>query len=313
MILSLGRVQVIIYQRPGLRRPRFLEEFSGLDRPSLGTASARARVWIRRPGALRLPPGARLEGFWPERALRHYVKGSGHFWISGKSLIAVDFYSGRLTLSLADAPDPPAEETARNALKWMIIKTAERAGYFYMHAGAVRLGGAQILLPGNSGSGKSSFLIRLRRAGGEILNDDVVLWDSRSQQYLSLPLAIHVKGDFKKRFRVPVSRRWIWPVPESPVREPVKTVLFPCVYQSSHSRVTPLTEREALNRLDTIYQKETDWNAYPEPADMRRRAYSRLLKKAEAFAFYAGRNEQEVERTLRGFLRARRCVQAGGK
>ena len=71
---------------------------------------------------------------------------------------------------------------------------AAHAGLAHQHAAVVRLDGRTLVLPGGSGSGKTSAALAIARAGGELLTDDVayvgadhVVWPVRRPPHVAQP------------------------------------------------------------------------------------------------------------------------------
>jgi hypothetical protein len=64
---------------------------------------------------------------------------------------------------------------------------------FYFHAGVVATGESCILLPGSSGSGKSSLTLALTDKGFRYFSDEVALLEPETFRVLPVPLAICVK------------------------------------------------------------------------------------------------------------------------
>jgi hypothetical protein len=106
-----------------------------------------------------------------------------------------------------DAPaDAPRWEIASLATAGAQVNAAElyiaerAAGLIFIHAGAIVFGGAAILLPGRSFTGKSSLTDALVRAGGTYFSDEfAVLQPDGSVLPYARPLALRASNDAPAR------------------------------------------------------------------------------------------------------------------
>lgn len=262
---------------------------------------------IKKAANFRIPKQACLKGFWRSSGLRHYAETTTHFWVQGKSAIVSNLHTRGVEIHLGDNPSAEFIAAARNAIKWLIIKAAEKSGYGYAHAAAAYFRGRSILLPGNPGAGKSSFVMRLMKAGAVVLNDDVTLIHLGSGRMIPLALNLHVKGDFSKRFNVSPRERWAWfrdeAVKEAEKVKGVDVILFPQVWAASESRVKKLSPEETEIRLDGIYLKEMSWNAFPAPSQRMKSAHRKMIKNADSYVFYCGTHEAKIQKRLENFLK----------
>ncbi len=136
----------------------------------------------------------------------------------------------------------------------------------HLHAAAVGVGGATLLLPGAKGAGKSTLTAALVHAGAAYLSDDVVFLDDLCRA-VSLPVRLALKeGSWKVvgelfpalgRESVSALRsapvRYLDPSPEAGTCEalprPVRAIVFPRFLPGSAASLRPVPPGEALLRL----------------------------------------------------------------
>lgn len=306
-VINVSNISIALKRDRGRFSDRIFEEFARYERVPLRREKISGSLLIRGGGKARLPAKAALKGFWLSSGLRNYFLGNGQYWTIQDSMVFSDLKNRRVEIILGRKDPEGILGAARNAIKWLIIKCAESQGYIYAHAAAARFGKTHLLIPGHSGAGKSSFLMRVIRSGGTVLNDDVSLIHRETGHMIPLALSLHVKGDFAKRFKVPPRERWGWfhgPSAGTNEREQwPRVVLFPEVWASPESRLTRISSAEAAARLEAIYMKEVNWNAFPVSRKRRREAHRRLLKRADSYVIRAGISERNVQAKLDKLVR----------
>ena len=137
-----------------------------------------------------------------------------------------------------------------------------------LHAGAVQVGNQGILLPGNSGSGKSTFAAWLTACGCRYLSDELIVLseDGTRIRPFTRPLTIRsasaqalapyvrfqenevLSGD--SGFMVP--HRLLNP-DFTPAQPPPALILFPCYRADASARLTELTPGLGCSRLMECY------------------------------------------------------------
>ncbi len=85
-----------------------------------------------------------------------------------------DVRAGRGGVVAADPTGPQIERFVDQVLCAMLFELAPGRGWLGIHAAAVAFGGRGILLPGASGTGKSTIFAHARAAGLDVLSDDLV-------------------------------------------------------------------------------------------------------------------------------------------
>ena len=134
-----------------------------------------------------------------------------------------------------------------------------------VHAAAVGNAAGCVLMPGNSGSGKSTITAALLSRGHGYLTDDIVLFEPDNLHAMPLPCSLTLKSgswdalapyldglaDQPVRRRLGKDTRY-WPPPReriAPRPLPVKVRVFPCHAEAAATRLVPLTALDALNRI----------------------------------------------------------------
>ncbi len=253
-----------------------------------------AHLEILEEKRLKLPGRAVLKGNWPAISEKEYRLGNVRITVCPHGAVVRDDKNLSVTI-LARGQDFLGH--ARTAVKWLIIKTAERKKHAFIHASALRYRGRNIVFAGDSGSGKTSFMLRAAKLGAEVICDDAFL--AKQNRPVPFLMKFTEKGDFKKRFERKENVRPAGKI----LGKGIDLLIFPKVWNHSSSRVTPLGRNAAIKELARIYQKEAGWNSYLEPLKRVDKNHRGLLKRAKCFVFYAGNREEEVRRVFKRFLK----------
>ena len=198
--------------------------------------------------------------------------------------------------------------TLRGLIKWLFIKSAEDKGLVYIHGAAINYKGKNIVLTGDSNSGKSSSLLRFIQDGAKVISDDSVILDG--DRLVPFTLKTKIDEDSAKRFNLKPD---LFDIGKHMDHEKdyrnVDMVLFLKVWNNETSEFKPLLYEQALLNLMRIYKKEirfTVWSNWDKKNEELSRfifeKYSSILKGAKCFEFYAGYDEPEVRKKLLGFL-----------
>jgi hypothetical protein len=105
-----------------------------------------------------------------------YFPSGDHLYVDagqGVHLLA-EPSAGRACVSLGRRRPPDLWLLSRPMFTLPLLESVKRRGRFGLHAAGVALEGQGILLPGGSGTGKSTLAIALVRAGMDFLGDDMV-------------------------------------------------------------------------------------------------------------------------------------------
>jgi|GEM_PF-1779354 len=218
-----------------------------------------------------------------------------------KSMICTNYKNKTASINYVLA-DKEIVNEFRCSIKWLIIKSIEEKGMAYIHGAAARYNNKNILFTGDSGSGKSSCLLRLISAGAEIISDDNVLVNGR--KITPFCLKTSVKGDMVERFNLKSDqdKSFLKPGIKGDL-DGFDIIIFPKIWNHSESKFTPIDEKDAVSILADIYLKETRLINVPamKHEEILRR-YKNIAKGSKCYIFYAGNQEQEVREALLNFL-----------
>jgi hypothetical protein len=156
------------------------------------------------------------------------------------------------------------------ALKTSLVRlTLERSTDFCgLHSAAVSLGGRTLLLPGVSGTGKSTMSAAFAAAGYRVLGDDTIVLARETLEARPMPFAlclkpgawhllaprfpalaslpVHHRLDGKHvRYLVPDRAHWVDPA----MREPVGWIVFMERLKEGSTKLLPMDRPQALARL----------------------------------------------------------------
>lgn len=149
-----------------------------------------------------------------------------------------------------------------------------------LHAALVDMAGRSILLPAESGSGKSCLALSLAGAGAECLSDDLTLLDLDSLTVRGVPAASCVKADAWETISAihpalrsaPAHRRvdgklvkYLPVAQPSEAGCPASLIVFPTFRKGLETRLVPLPPGEALRRL---LASVLAWRAHLTPATL---------------------------------------------
>jgi hypothetical protein len=126
--------------------------------------------------AINRPPGEGRPVYDTLRGEVTYFPPGDHLYVDagqGVHLLA-EPSAGRACVSLGHRRPPDLWLLSRPMFTLPLLESAKRRGRFGLHAAGVAVEGQGILLPGSSGTGKSTLAIALVRAGMDFLGDDMV-------------------------------------------------------------------------------------------------------------------------------------------
>lgn len=190
-------------------------------------------------------------------------------------------------------------------------------GRFPLHAAALVWNGKGILLPGESGDGKSTTGLSLVRRGWDYLSDDTVLLRSEEERIDVYSFRRHfcVDPEATTFFPALAGPDWSpslsdaskWQVdpesvyPGSSVATCTPSVIaLPTIVGGSESRVEPVGAKPVLERL--IGQGAFLLTANPKVADRHLAVLRRLIRQSDTCRFYAGRDILEDPSAAHAFL-----------
>jgi hypothetical protein len=200
----------------------------------------------------------------------------------------------------------------------VLLDLLKRLGVLVWHSAAVARDGLAILLPGVSGSGKSTTTLNLLKVGYQFLADDLVLLRTcgkglevagfETGLYLterSLELLPEWKK-FKRGRRYKRGQRWKYRIDLTNLRPPqgaknplAKFLLFPQVTKGKNTRLEKLTESEAL--LECLRQSPKEYPASilgPSALGGQFEIYSRLVKSRRSYRLRLGADQELLRAVL---------------
>ncbi len=203
-------------------------------------------------------------------------------------------------------------------LEPLLLDLLKKLGVLVWHSAAVVRDGMAVLMPGASGSGKSTTTLNFLKLGYRFLADDIVLLRARgtalqaegheANLYLterSLQLLPEWKGLVRGR-RDKKGRHWKYRIdlksfrPKQSVRPPlVKFLLFPRVTKGQETRLEKLTKAEAL--LECLGQAPKEYPASilgPSVLQSQFEIYSTLVNSVRSYRIYLGADQEKIRAIL---------------
>jgi hypothetical protein len=203
-------------------------------------------------------------------------------------------------------------------LEPIFLDILKKLGVLVWHSAAVVRDGMAVLMPGASGSGKSTTTLNFLKLGYRFLADDIVLLRARgtalqaegheSNLYLterSLQLLPEWKGFVRGR-RDKKGLHWKYRIdlksfrPEQSVRPPlVKFLLFPRVTKGQETRLEKLTKADAL--LECLGQAPKEYPASilgPSVLQSQFEIYSTLVSSVRSYRIHLGADQEKIRAIL---------------
>jgi hypothetical protein len=246
---------------------------------------------------------------------------------AGQGSVRIDPEAATVAIAVCatDRPERDAD-LLTGLLSIAFQEIAAHRGLFGLHAGAVARAGAGYLLPGSSGSGKSSLCATLVRAGFGYVSDDFVLLSAVSGRLSCVPCFRTMTLDVAWAMRLPElgfvadlpaqpdGKRAFDPdrcFPEGRASEMSPTaLLFPSIAARPRSALRPISAGDAFRRL----LPQSRFSAAPRAAEAHVRALEVLVRSAPAFELHHGEDFLRApEATLRRVLEALDPAPAGAE
>ncbi len=258
------------------------------------TVSSSARELFTRRG---LTVGDALRSEWKCDLYRDQDRMVADFHDQG--LLLIDDQRGRVNGYLVE-PDAMHQDVRASYLHFALTELLKRQGLYRIHATALEKRGRGLLIPGNSGRGKTTACLALLRAGYRFLSDDhpLVRENGTGLDVLSFPAKIDVTDtttDFfpelraaKESFHQGVRKRFfyvedVYPDANTDCCEPA-LLIFPQIMDWPKSRLEPLPKSRALEAL--LPQGLLVYDV--EVAKRQFQILSRLVEQAGCYRLYFG-------------------------
>ncbi|MBA3755413.1 MAG: hypothetical protein H0X02_03955 [Nitrosomonas sp.] len=260
-----------------------------------------------------------LSSSLPSLRKSHHFRNEHFLFLSdGKRyLLTGYFYDHPWQFHCRSLPGCDPEFIYYYLLEPILLDLLKKLGLLVWHSAAVAIDGMAVLLPGVSGSGKSTTTLNFLKIGYRFLADDVVLLRTRGRAmeamghesglYLtekSLRLLPEWKK-FKRGRRCKKGRRWKYLIDLTSFRQKhrskppqVKFLLFPQVTNGTETRLERLTKAQAL--LECLRQSPKEYPASilgPSVLQSQFEIYSILVRSARCYKIQLG-SEQEQVRTI---------------
>ncbi len=176
------------------------------------------------------------------------------------------------------------DNLAALALPGLFSELAMTCGWLAIHAAAVAVGNRAVLLPGQSGSGKTTIFRSAAVAGLQLLSDDLVWLREESPGFVLRPLERGVPSE---------------PVPPPSVGEAsLAAVVCPSIVPGGASRLLPLQPVEMVQVLIS----ESSFPGAGANTEQRFRHLVRLASQVPGWRLEAGPNPKDVIPLLRPLL-----------
>jgi len=197
----------------------------------------------------------------------------------------------------------------------VLIELLRHQGLYTIHAAALERHGRGVLIPGKSGSGKTTASISLLRSGYRYLSDDhPLIRDVGAHiEMLPFPAKINVteatitfypevlhsphlvlqSGSPKRSFRI----EDLYSTSVGDCCQPA-LVLFPHVVDASHSQIEPLPKSRALEAL--LPHSLLVYN--PEVARREFQVLAKLVQQADCYRVHLGRNVVDLPQLITPLL-----------
>jgi hypothetical protein len=258
------------------------------------------------PGAVSLPSRGRYR---VARLDDHLV-----YSIDRQVLVRLDPTAGNASIWFASAPSAETD-LVPGLVSLALLELASHRGFFGLHAAAVARDGIGYLLPGASGSGKTSLCLTLVREGFHYLTDDFILMTAGADDLRCVPFFRTSNLDVAWADRFPelsfihdlpplvhgkrmVDLEQCYPGSHAAAVRPTY-LMFPTIVAHAESAIRRITRRDAFCRL----LPESRLSADVRTAKTHVCTLERLVRQCEAFELHHGRDFLRAPgEVLRGLL-----------
>jgi hypothetical protein len=256
------------------------------------------------------------------KKLHSFVNEHFLFLSDGKRYLLTGYlYNHPWQFHCGALPDWDANFIYYYILEPVILDLLKKLGVLVWHSAAVTKDGFAMLLPGISGSGKSTTALNLLSLGYRFLADDLVLL--RRRRGMSLEASGYESGlyltdkslqllpewkKFKRGRRYKKGQRWKYRIdlesfrpPESSKPPLVKYVIFPQVTGGRKTRLEKLTPTQAM--IECLQQVPKELPAAilgPSVLQSQFEIYSDLVRSAHCYRLRLGADQDHARAVLSG-------------
>jgi hypothetical protein len=258
-------------------------------------------------------PGA---GTLLSRGRYHVARLDSHlvYSIDRQALVRLDPAAGIASICFSSAPNAESD-LIQGLVSLALLEFASHRGFFGLHAAAVARDGLGYLLPGASGSGKTSLCLTLVREGFQYLSDDFILMVAGTGDLQCVPFFRTSNLDVAWAERFPelsfihdlpalahgkriLDFEQCYPGSHAATLRPTY-LLFPRIVAQAESAVRRISRRDAFCRL----LPESRLSADLRTAKTHVRMLEQLVHQCEAFELHHGRDFlQAPAETVRALL-----------
>lgn len=254
----------------------------------------------------------------PLRRLHSFVNDHFVFLSDGKRYLLTGYlYHYPWQFHCAALPEWDSNFIYYYVVEPVLLDFLKKHGLLMWHSGAVMKDGAAVLLPGLSGSGKSTTTLNLLSLGYRFIADDLVLLNSQrksieasgheSDLYVteqSLRLLPEWKK-FKRGGRRKKGQQWKYRVnledfrPLKPSPAKVRFLLFPRVSGAQNTRLQSLTQEQAIVECLRQVPKEHPSSILgPSVLESLFEIYAKLVSSARSYRLHLGADQEQVRQVL---------------
>ena len=239
----------------------------------------------------------------PSRGGYRVARLDGHllYAIDRQAFVQLDPAAGDASIWFARALSAESDRVP-GLVSLALLELAAHRGFFGLHAAAVTRNGIGYLLPGASGSGKTSLCLTMVRDGFHYLTDDFVLLTAGAGDLRCVPFFRTSNLDVAWAERFPelsfirdlpplvhgkrmVDLEQCYPGSQAAAVRPTYLV-FPTIVARAESAIRPITRHDALRRL----LPESRLSADAPTAETHVRTLERLVRQCAAFELHHGRD-----------------------
>ena len=259
-----------------------------------------------------VPPGGRQEDALPYTVSQDRGRLVVDFHDAG--LFAIDGTHGSAEGYLIQ-PQRMPDSLIEYLFHLVLIELLRRRGLYTIHATALEKNGCGILIPGNSGRGKTTSFISLLRSGYRYLSDDHPLFREAGDHVELLPFPIKINvtentiaffpelrdaPDHILHSRFPKRAFYAEELYATPIGSSCRPalVLFPQVVDAPRSHVEPLPKSRAMELLlpQALLVYDT------EIARREFQVLARLVQQVDCYRLYFGRDILDLPKLITPLL-----------
>lgn len=195
-----------------------------------------------------------------------YRKGNDYFYSDGKSLVISQPDKGISKGYISEETINSGRFFSHIFFYIILVEMLRHNGLYYIHSSGVEKNRTSILIPGNSGVGKTTISLALVRKGFSYLSDDALLLQKAKKEVIAYPIPgdFHIDPAISENFKELTgvkhavkygkgTKRSFDPAifyPDSFIlKSKPNVILFPQIVREHESRLMPLSSAQCLAKL----------------------------------------------------------------